>query len=172
MNYSEIKPLDIANGDGIRVSLFVSGCRNHCPGCFNPQTWDFAAGRPFDKTAEDRVLGFLWPKWVAGLTVLGGEPFEPENQPTIRNLLARVRRELPQKTIWAYTGYLLEDLLPGGKRHTAVTDELLSLLDVLVDGPFIEAQKDISLAFRGSDNQRILHNASILREIADKHWIK
>jgi len=156
MNYSEIKPLDIANGDGIRVSLFVSGCRNHCPGCFNPQTWDFAAGRPFDKAAEDRILGLLRPKWVAGLTVLGGEPFEPENQPTIRNLLARIRRELPQKTIWAYTGYLLEDLLPGGKRHTAVTDEILDSLDVLVDGPFIEAQKDISLPFRGSQNQRII----------------
>ena len=156
MNYSEIKPLDIANGDGIRVSLFVSGCRNHCPGCFNPQTWDFAAGRPFDKAAEDRVLGLLRPKWIAGLTVLGGEPFEPENQPTIRNLVARVSRALPQKTIWAYTGYLLEDLLPGGKRHTAVTDEILDSLDVLVDGPFIEAQKDISLPFRGSRNQRII----------------
>ncbi|MCH5290277.1 MAG: anaerobic ribonucleoside-triphosphate reductase activating protein [Treponema sp.] len=158
MNYGEIKKLDIANGDGVRVSLFVSGCRIHCAGCFNAQTWDFCYGKPFTKKTVSELLTLLSPKHISGLTVLGGEPFEPENQKALLPFLRTVRQTYPQKTIWCFTGYVYEkDLLPAdGKRHTEHTDELLSLIDVLVDGPFIQEQKDVSLQFRGSRNQRII----------------
>lgn len=157
MNYSEIKPLDIANGTGVRVSLFVSGCRNHCKGCFNPATWDFCAGKPFDEKVERRILELLKPDHVVGLTLLGGEPFEPENQRALLPFVKRVRQAYPDKTVWAYSGCVLDrDMRAGGRVHCEATDELLSLVDVLVDGPFIEARKDISLRFRGSDNQRII----------------
>ena len=170
MNYAEIKPLDIANGEGVRVSLFVSGCRNHCPGCFNACTWDFAYGKPFDKQVEDRILVLLEPAHVHGLTLLGGEPFEKENQRALLPFLQRVKSAYPQKTIWAYTGCILErDLLnPTGRVHCEATIPILRILDVLVDGPYIEAQKNISLQFRGSENQRILQREEILSLISQE----
>lgn len=147
MNYCGLKKIDTANGLGVRVSLFVSGCRNHCPGCFQPETWDFGYGEPFTKEIEDEIIEALRPSWIQGLSILGGEPMEPENQAALLPFLSRVRRKLPDKDIWLYTGYTFE----------AVSDsELLPLVDVLVDGPFVDGQKDISLSFRGSRNQRIL----------------
>ena len=147
MNYCGLKKIDTANGLGVRVSLFVSGCRNHCPGYFQPETWDFGYGEPFTKEIEDEIIEALRPSWIQGLSILGGEPMEPENQAALLPFLSRVRRELPDKDIWLYTGYTFE----------AVSDsELLPLVDVLVDGPFVDGQKDISLSFRGSRNQRIL----------------
>lgn len=147
MNYCGLKKIDTANGLGVRVSLFVSGCRNHCPGCFQPETWDFGYGEPFTKEIEDEIIEALRPSWIQGLSILGGEPMEPENQAALLPFLSRVRRELPDKDIWLYTGYTFE----------AVSEsELLPLVDVLVDGPFVEGERDISLSFRGSRNQRIL----------------
>lgn len=158
MNYGEIKKPDIANGIGVRVSLFVSGCTHHCKGCFNRETWDFAYGRPFTRETEDAILEMLAPDYINGLTLLGGEPMEPDNQRALLPFLERVRDAYPHKNIWCYSGYLLDkDLLPAnGRARTECTDAMLRLIDVLVDGPFIEAQKNISLAFRGSENQRII----------------
>lgn len=158
MNYGEIKKTDIANGIGVRVSLFVSGCTHHCQGCFNRETWDFAYGRPFTQETEDAILAMLAPDYINGLTLLGGEPMEPDNQRALLPFLERVRQTYPKKNIWCYSGYLLDkDLLPsGGRAHTECTGAMLRLIDILVDGPFIEAQKNISLAFRGSENQRII----------------
>lgn len=157
MNYSEIKYCDIANGEGVRTSLFVSGCRHACPGCFNPEQQDFTAGNPFDQAIQDKILESLAPGYVEGLTLLGGEPMEPENQVALVDFLERVRSEYPSKTIWAYTGDLLEDLRnPESPRHTNVTDRVLACIDVLVDGPFVEALYDITLRFRGSSNQRLI----------------
>lgn len=157
MNYAEIKYCDIANGVGVRTTLFVSGCRNGCEGCFNPLQWDFAAGRPFTPEVEDKILESLEPAYVTGLTLLGGEPMEPENQAGLLPLLRRVREHLPQKSIWLYTGFTWEALVDGPSRgHTEMLPELLGLVDVLVDGPFVLEQKDISLRFRGSSNQRII----------------
>ena len=157
MNYSAIKPCDIANGEGVRVSLFVSGCTHHCKGCFNPSTWDFAAGEPFTPEVEERILSLLAPDYIQGLSLLGGEPFEPQNQSVLAPFVHRVRERLPEKDVWCYTGCVLEqDLLASTRWRTAVTDDLLSMIDVLVDGPFVESLKDISLPFRGSSNQRIL----------------
>ena len=147
MNYGRIKKNDIANGPGVRVSLFVSGCRNRCPGCFNPETWDFSYGEPFTRTTEKDIIKALRPSWIQGLSILGGDPMEPENQKALLPLLKRIRIMCPDKDVWLYTGYTYE----------AVRDaEILKWVDVLVDGPFIEAEKDISLAFRGSRNQRII----------------
>lgn len=158
MNYGNIKNCDIANGPGVRVSLFVSGCRHHCKGCFNPETWSFDYGEPFTSETEERILELLKPDYIQGFTVLGGEPFEPENQPAIMKLLKKIREHYPRKDIWCYTGYLYDvDLIPGGRVFTDVTQEMLSCIDVIVDGEFIESEKDISLQFRGSRNQRILH---------------
>ena len=156
MNYSEIKFYDIADGTGVRTTLFVSGCRNHCEGCFQPETWNFNNGKLFTPETEDEILKSLEPGYVAGLTLLGGDPFEEENQEGLINLLRRMHTEYPQKTVWAFTGYLLEDLLPGGRKHTDLTDEMLSYIDVLVDGPFVLAQKNLMLKFRGSENQRLI----------------
>ncbi len=158
MNYSAIKTSDIANGEGVRVSLFVSGCTHHCKGCFNEGTWDFAAGEAFDEAAQEKIFSALSSDYIAGLTLLGGEPFEPENQRALAPFVREVRRRFPKKTIWAYTGCVYEkDFLAEGSRwRTEVTDDILACIDILVDGPFIEAQKDISLRFRGSTNQRIL----------------
>ena len=158
MHYGEIKKFDIADGPGVRVTLFVSGCTNHCEGCFQPQTWDFSFGRPFTRETEDELLAALAPDYIAGLTLLGGEPFEPDNQRALLPFVRRVRETLPQKTIWAYSGFTYDGelLREGSHPRCEVTDELLSLLDVLVDGRFVLAQKDISLRFRGSRNQRIL----------------
>ncbi len=171
MNYAEIKELDIANGEGVRVSLFVSGCSHHCKGCFNPETWDFAYGKPFDESVIARIIKLLSPNYVTGLSLLGGEPFHPANQPSLLELVKRVRAIYPEKTIWSYTGYIYDrDLIKGGKAHCAATDEFLKHIDVLVDGPFIENCKNISLRFRGSENQRIIDVPASLREGKTVLW--
>lgn len=158
MNYGEIKKYDIANGIGVRTSLFVSGCRHHCKGCFNPETWSFEYGKTYTKETENDIVSSLAPYYISGLTVLGGEPFEPENQATIVGLLKRVKEEYPDKNIWVYSGYLFEELAGKIPSHARceVTDEMLSYIDILVDGEFVESKKDISLHFRGSSNQRII----------------
>ena len=158
MNYGTIKSYDIANGTGVRVSLFVSGCRHHCKGCFNAPTWDFDYGDPFTRETQDKILKLLEPSYIEGFSLLGGEPFEPENQPALAQLLETIKAVYPQKNVWCYSGYLFDqDMVPGGKVYTPFTDRMLSCIDVLVDGEFILEQKDISLQFRGSKNQRILH---------------
>ena len=164
MYYGNIKKTDIADGDGVRVSLFVSGCRNCCKGCFQPETWDFKYGMEFTQETENQILEFLRPSYISGLTVLGGEPFEEENQRILAPFLRKVKETYPSKTIWCYTGYVLEkDLLPeDGRKHCEATGEMLKYIDILVDGPFIEEQKNISLKFRGSENQRILKLKKIL----------
>ena len=157
MNYGTIKNCDIANGSGVRVSLFVSGCRNHCPGCFQPETWDFGFGQPFTADTEQEILGLLEPSYINGLTLLGGDPFEPENQRALLLFLRKVRAAYPEKDIWAYTGYTWEQLISGTHRVSLPeTVEMLSLIDILVDGPFIQGKKDIRLRFRGSENQRVI----------------
>ena len=162
MNYGQIKKCDIANGVGVRVTLFVSGCTNHCFNCFQPETWDFDYGKPFTAETEAEIFAELDKPFVNGLTVLGGEPFEPENQPgnqrALVPFLRRVRARYPDKTIWAYSGFTLDRELTvdGSHPRCEVTDEMLSMLDVLVDGRFVEALKDISLRFRGSSNQRLI----------------
>lgn len=158
MHYGEIKKFDIANGDGVRVSLFVSGCRVHCPGCFNTCTWNFDYGKEFTKETEDEIIAALGQEFISGLTVLGGEPFEEENQLVLAPFLEKVKKTYPNKSIWCYSGYIYDkDIQPAdGKRHFEITDRFLACLDVLVDGPYIENMKDITLKFRGSSNQRIL----------------
>lgn len=157
MYYGAIKNCDIANGLGVRVSLFVSGCRNRCPGCFQPETWAFDYGQPFTKETEDHILELLRPDYINGLTLLGGDPFEPESQRVLLPFLRRVKETCPDKDIWAYTGYTWEQLISGTHRVSLPeTKELLSQIDTLVDGPFILAQKNIRLRFRGSENQRII----------------
>lgn len=156
MNFSEIKYCDIANGEGVRTTLFVSGCRLHCPGCFNQEAQDFAAGEAFTQEVEERILESLEPGYIDGLTLLGGEPMEPENQRDLVAFVERVKGRFPKKGIWCFTGYVLEDLLEGGRRHTDVTDRLLRCIDILVDGPYVAAQYEITLRFRGSSNQRII----------------
>ena len=161
MYYGNIKKLDIANGDGVRVSLFVSGCRNRCEGCFQPETWNFEYGQPFTSETEELILKALEPSYVEGLTLLGGEPFEPENQRELVKLLRRIRREKPGKNVWCYSGYTVEQIMGEGHPHCEVSQEMLSMIDVLVDGRFTLVLKDISLRFRGSSNQRIIDlNAS------------
>ena len=158
MNYCNIKYCDIANGEGVRTTLFVSGCTNHCEECFQPETWDFHYGEPFTEETTRKVLESLKPDYINGLTLLGGEPFEPQNQRELVKLLHRVRREYPNKNIWCFTGFTLDGELwrEGSHPRCEVTDEMLSLIDVLVDGRFVRALKDISLKFRGSSNQRII----------------
>lgn len=157
MHYANIKFCDIANGEGVRTSLFVSGCRRHCPNCFNAVAWDFTYGQPFDKAARNKVLESLAPDYISGLSLLGGEPLEPENQRALLPFLKNVKVLYPHKTIWCYTGNSFErEVLQDGPGRCEVTDELLSYLDVLVDGEFLQAEYDISLRFRGSANQRII----------------
>ena len=157
MHYGNIKMYDIADGEGCRVTLFVSGCTNCCEGCFQKETWDFQYGNEYTKETEDYILELLNNENIQGLTLLGGEPFEPDNQRELVKLLRRVKKELPEKDIWSYTGFVLEkDLLEGERKHTEVTYEMLSYLDVLVDGPFVLSKKNISLYFRGSENQRVI----------------
>mgnify|MGYP000953911454 FL=1 len=157
MHYGEIKERDIANGIGVRVSLFVSGCTNRCEGCFNKQTWDFNFGEPYTKKTQDKIIELLKPDFVTGLTLLGGEPFEPKNQEELLKLTNRVKNELPQKNIWCYTGFTLERLLNEEDYcHSPFTLELLNNIDVLVDGKFEEDKKNIRLKFRGSENQRLI----------------
>ena len=156
MNYAAIKRCDIANGPGVRVSLFVSGCTHHCPGCFQPETWDFNYGQPFTDETKDKILSLLQPEYIQGLTLLGGEPFEPDNQTALVRLTEAVREQFPEKTIWGYSGYTLPQLQSRTGDTGTVTRLLLSHLDVLVDGPFIEAKKNLALRFRGSENQRLI----------------
>lgn len=156
MNYASIKCTDVANGPGVRVSLFVSGCTHRCEDCFNPEAWDFNYGQPFTDREEARILAALAPSYIKGLSLLGGEPFEPDNQRALLPFLRRVREALPDKNVWCYSGYTLDELRGTCRARCECTDEMLSLLDVLVDGEFVLAQKDLSLRFRGSANQRIL----------------
>ena len=158
MYFGAIKKIDIANGEGVRVSLFVSGCRNCCKGCFQKETWDFCYGKEFTQDTQEEILEALKPDYIAGLSVLGGEPFEEENQEVLAPFLQKVKEIFPNKDIWCYTGYVYDvDLVAeSGRKHTPYTQTMLDCIDVLVDGPFVEELKDISLLFRGSRNQRIL----------------
>lgn len=156
MNYGEIKYYDIANGPGVRTSLFVSGCRNRCEDCFNRETWAFDFGKPFTEETENAIVESLKPDYIAGLTVLGGEPFEKENQPEVLKLVKRVRKEFPNKTIWIFSGFTYEELISGSRASGKTANEILSVCDVLVDGRFDKTKKNISLKFRGSENQRII----------------
>ena len=165
MHYGQIKYLDVANGIGVRTTLFVSGCTNHCYNCFQPQTWDFHYGKPFTQETIDQILAMLAPGYIRGLTLLGGEPFEPQNQGPIVELLRQVKVKYPEKSIWAFSGYLFDrDILPGKLGDPAITREYLGYLDVLVDGPFVEAKKDLALRFRGSSNQRLIDVPKTLKE--------
>lgn len=157
MNYSAIKTHDVANGIGVRVSLFVSGCTHHCKGCFNAETWDFNFGNPFTEEQAEELIRALQPAYIKGFSLLGGEPFEPVNQRTLVSLLKRIKETYPEKDIWCYSGYLLDkELLKESRARCEVTDEMLSYIDILVDGEFIAEQKDLNLRFRGSTNQRII----------------
>lgn len=158
MNYGEIKKCDIANGEGVRTSLFVSGCRHHCKNCFNEETWDFAFGKPFTEETVADIIDSCKPDWINGLSVLGGEPFEPENQKVLLPFLIMFKEKFPDKDVWCYTGFLYEEITGkiNSRAHTQYSDELLSLIDILVDGRFIEEKKNITLKFRGSENQRVI----------------
>ena len=156
MNYSAIKGRDIANGYGVRVTLFVSGCTHHCKNCFNKETWDFNSGKPFTEETINEIIELMAPSYITGLSLLGGEPMEKPNQAGLLPLLKKVRETYPEKDIWCYSGYLLEDLLEGGRVRTDITDEVLSYIDVLVDGEFQEELYSIMLKFRGSANQRVI----------------
>lgn len=157
MNICQINKCDIANGTGIRISLFVSGCTNHCPGCFQPETWDFDFGKKYTSEMEDAIIKELHKDFYEGITILGGEPMELSNQAGILPLILRIKKEMPNKSIWIYSGFTYEtDLCPGGKRYCEYTDQILNNIEVLVDGKFILDQANISLNFRGSANQRII----------------
>ncbi|MGI6033380.1 MAG: anaerobic ribonucleoside-triphosphate reductase activating protein [Coriobacteriales bacterium] len=172
MNYGNIKQCDIADGEGVRTSLFVSGCTHHCKDCFQPETWDFSFGKPFTEKVADSIIESLRPSYVDGLTVLGGEPMEPDNQRALVGFLERVKAELPEKTIWCYTGDVYEDLVDEeSPRHTEVTERLLSCIDILVDGPYMEDKADITLRFRGSANQRILDLDATRAQGELKPWV-
>ena len=170
MYYGAIKKCDIANGEGIRVSLFVSGCRNRCNGCFQPETWDFNYGRLFDEAAVDEIMLAADNHSVRGLTILGGEPMEPENQPDVLSLLRTFKEKYPEKTVWLYTGNTYEELTGEHRTHIEHTEELLSLIDILVDGRFIEEEKALGLRFRGSRNQRIIDMNATRREGRIVSW--
>lgn len=164
MRFGAIKKRDIANGIGVRVVLFVSGCTHHCKGCFQPETWSFDYGQDYTKATEDEIIEALRPSFIDGLTLLGGEPFEPQNQAELVKLLRRVRTELPEKTVWAFSGYTFEELTGESRARCQVTDEMLSMVDVLVDGEFVEEKRNISLQFRGSENQRLIDVPSTLAD--------
>lgn len=166
MNYATIKDTDIANGEGVRISLFVSGCTHHCKNCFNKETWDFNYGQPFTQEVQDKLIKMLSPSYISGLTLLGGEPMEPQNQEGLLPFIQKVKQTFGNtKTIWCYTGYIFDkDLKPNGRAYTQNTDKLLNCYDVLVDGPFVESLKDISLKFRGSSNQRIIDVKKTLQQ--------
>ena len=165
MNYGEIKKYDIADGPGVRVSLFVSGCTHCCVGCFNSQTWDFNFGKPFTEETEEEILKAMSPSHISGFTLLGGEPFEPQNQKVIVELLRKIKKAYPDKNIWCYTGYLFDrDLLGESRARCEYTDEMLSMIDVLVDGEFIAEKRNLMLNFRGSSNQRIILVQQSLKE--------
>lgn len=172
MNYGEIKFYDIADGTGVRTSLFVSGCRNCCEDCFNRETWSFSYGKPYTQETENAIIESLKPDYIAGLSILGGEPFEKENQPEVLKLVARAKKECPDKSVWIYSGFTFEELLGGSRASGQTVEEILKLADVLVDGRFDKTKKNISLKFRGSENQRIidlkpslLQKKAIIKEI-------
>ena len=172
MNYGEIKFYDIADGTGVRTSLFVSGCRNCCEDCFNRETWSFSYGKPYTQETENAIIESLKPDYIAGLSILGGEPFEKENQPEVFKLVARAKKEFPDKSVWIYSGFTFEELLGGSRASGQTAEEILKLADVLVDGRFDKTKKKISLKFRGSENQRIidlkpslLQKKAIIKEI-------
>lgn len=165
MNYAAIKKHDIANGLGVRVSLFVSGCTHHCKGCFNPETWDFNYGKEFTSDTMEEIITALSPSYISGLSLLGGEPFEPENQKVLAPFLTRIKKLFPHKDIWCYSGYNFEsDMLTGKLGDASITDEMLKNIDFLVDGEFVESLKDVSLRFKGSSNQRIINVQASLKE--------
>ena len=164
MNYASIKNCDIANGPGVRISLFVSGCTHHCKDCFNQEAWDFDYGQVFDQSVMDHILELLQPGYIRGITYLGGEPLDPRNQGGLLELSRQIKARMPEKSIWCFTGYVWEHL----PRVPGVTDELLSLCDVLVDGPFVAAKKNLSLRFRGSENQRLI---DVPRSLAEKQVV-
>lgn len=171
MNYATIKYCDIANGEGVRTSLFVSGCRRHCPNCFNAVAWDFNYGEPFTKEVRNKILESLAPGYINGLSLLGGEPFEPENQPGLLALSRKIRAAYPEKSIWSFSGYLFDrDILAKKLGPWETTRELLSYLDVLVDGPFVASLKNLNLRFRGSSNQRLIDVPASLRTGAVVLW--
>lgn len=163
MRYSKIDYMSVVDGTGIRVTLFVSGCRNHCKGCFNPDTWNFDYGNEFTPIEENEILAGVAHDYIDGLTILGGEPFEEENQKTLAPFIRKFKEKFPNKTLWMYTGYELDkDLLVGQRKYVAnVTDEILKHVDVLVDGPFIKERRNLELKFRGSENQRVLNQTEI-----------
>lgn len=172
MNYGNIKYNCIEDGEGVRIAVFVSGCRNHCKGCFQPQTWDFEFGNPFTDDVQSKVFKELKKRQYSGISVLGGEPFEEENQPYVYEFMDKVHSMFPNKTIWCYTGYVYDkDLIDGGRKHTEYTDKILGLVDILIDGPFIEEKKNLMLAFRGSSNQRILQRQKdgTFQEISNRY---
>lgn len=171
MNYATIKTNDVANGPGVRVSLFVSGCRHHCKGCFNSEAWDFHYGSLFDEKTADTLLQVLAPDYIDGISLLGGEPFEPENQPGLLALSRKIRAAYPEKSIWSFSGYLFDrDILAKKLGPWETTRELLSYLDVLVDGPFVASLKNLNLRFRGSSNQRLIDVPASLRTGAVVLW--
>lgn len=157
MNYATIKKVDVANGPGVRVSLFVSGCTHHCKGCFNAEAWDFDYGEPFTEETEQYLLKLIAPDYIEGITLLGGEPLEPQNQERLLPFIRRVRGQYPGKSIWCFTGYDFEkDVLARMMEESEVSRQLIPLFDVLVDGKFVEEKRNLSLKFRGSENQRVL----------------
>lgn len=168
MHYSKIDYMSIVDGTGVRVTLFVSGCRNHCKGCFNQATWDFDYGDEFTPIEENEILVGVAPDYIDGLTILGGEPFEEENQKALLPFIQQFKKQFPNKTIWMYTGYVLEkDLLAEQRKHVpGTTDEILKCVDVLVDGPFIKEQRNLELKFRGSENQRVMRQAEIQKHLS------
>ena len=171
MNYATIKPFDVANGPGVRVSLFVSGCTHRCKGCFNEEAWDFSYGEEFTDKEADRIIEALRPDYIKGFSLLGGEPFEPVNQKELAPLLERIKEAYPDKTIWCYSGYTLEaDLLSGRLCDFSITKRMLDCIDILVDGKFVEEKKNLQLRFKGSENQRIIDLKKTLRENKTILW--
>lgn len=171
MNYADIKQYDVANGIGVRVSLFVSGCTHRCKDCFNQEAWDFNYGKPFTEKEIEDIISYLKPSYVAGLTLLGGEPFEPSNQEGLLPLLRRVRETYPEKDIWCFSGYLFDrDIVERMCRESEVSKEMLSYIDILVDGEFIAEKKNLKVNFRGSDNQRIIDVKKSLETGGIVHW--
>ena len=171
MNYATIKYYDIANGPGVRTSIFVSGCRHHCPGCFNEVAWDFGYGQPFGKAVRNEIFASCQPDYIAGISLLGGEPFEPENQRALLPFLKKMRERFPKKNIWCYTGYLFDkDVLDKMCKESEVTKEIVSYLDIVVDGEFMIDRKNLKINFRGSDNQRIIDVKKTLDAGEIVHW--
>ena len=168
MYYGNIKPFSVENGPGVRVSLFISGCTHKCQGCFSADTWNFEYGQPFTEKTEQEILNMLAPDYIAGITLLGGDPTEPVNQKGLLSLLRKIKKELPQKDIWVYSGYVYEDFVAGGRAYCEATEEFLSYCDVMVDGPFVLSKRNLMLSYRGSENQRIID----IKKTRENGWIE